>query len=302
MKPKILISLIVVSLLTAACGSDSQEPPVNDSSQHRATAASNSKPWRGSAAGYVHRNESKDDRIELFIQFGRLLGAASAYIHHANEMRNLNALDSDAITDGHTYLATLFNQSLLTSYGAVEPMVQAYNKKHNTSLDVKSTLAGLNDSQQIIDVSSGDRSRRDQQYAANQKAQLVSSRIRDAVIAFFPSRHEYLLASSALLRDAGNKVAVAVSADGTILNPNLLWEAYAMIDKTVKLDPKNVTYCDAQRLPIRAHKKAIDDLLNQMVPNQLGHKLAVTATDVYELAEQAHVAGKRFPMKDGKGC
>lgn len=308
MNLKLIITLIAVGLLSAACGSDSQEPPSNDLSHGsvdtlpKVDSVRKAKPWSGSAVGYVHSSESTDDRIELFIRLGRLLGAASTYNHRAGEMRSLNASDGESIAAGHAYLATLFNQALLNSYSAVEPMVQAYNKNNNTSLDIQSTLLGLNDPQQIVDVSSGDRSKRDQQYAANQKVQLVSSRIRDAVIAFFPSRHEYLLASSALIREAGDKVAFAVSADGVVLSTNLLWEAYALIDRSIKLDPGNISYCDAQRIPISAHKKAIDDLLNKMVPNQLGQKLTVTATDVYQLAEQAHAAGERFPITDSEGC
>jgi hypothetical protein len=220
----------------------------------------------------------------------------------ASEMRRLRNPDAESINAGHVALASIFNQKLIDQYAQLDPLVQANAQKTNTPLDIQSVLTALTDPQQIIDISNNDRSKSEQQYAANQKVHILTSRTRDAVMSFFPSRHEYLLASSALIRGAGDKVAIALSADGVILNSNLLWDAYAMIDQTVKLDPKNISYCDAQRLPIKAHKKAIDKLLNQMVPNQLGNKLGVTASDVYELAEQAHTAGKRFPVNDSDGC
>ena len=309
MKLKLTITFLLVAVLSTACGSDSKDDiaastdtEVSATKQGVAASIPKGKPWRGSAAGYIHVGESDDNRIQLFIRFGQLLGGASLYNMRAGELRSMRTPDAESISAGHATLASIFNAKLLDQYAKVDPLVHAQAKLTKTPLDIQSVLPSLNETQQIIDVSNGDRSKRDQQYAANQKVHLLSSRVRDAVMSFFPSRHEYLLASSAIIREAGDKVAMAVSAEGVILNSNLLWDAYTMIDQTIKLDPKNVSYCDAQRLPIKAHKKAIDDLLNQMVPNQLGNKLAVTATDVYELAEQAQIAGKRFPLDDSEGC
>jgi len=305
---KIIISLLIVCVLCSACGSESNDNQVSvdasasTANQDEAVIIPKGEPWRGTAAGYVHESKSDDDRIQLFIRFGQLLGGASLYNMRASELQRVYKPNAEAISAGHASLASIFNEELLDSYQKVDPLVQANAKQHNSPLDIQSVLTALAEPQQIIDVSNGDRSLRDQQYAANQKVHLLTSRVRDAVLSFFPSRHEYLLASSALIREAGDKVAVAVSAEGVILNSNLLWDAYTTIDQTIKLDPKNISYCDAQRLPIKAHKKAIDELLNQMVPNKLGNTLGITASDVYELAEQAHVAGKGFPADDNEGC
>lgn len=308
MKLKPTIIFLLATALCSACGSGSNDDKVNaDPNIGDATLGANDRiekaeSWRGSAAGYTHASEADNDRIQLFIGFGQLLGGASLYKMRARELVSLRNADDESIRAGHAAIAAIFNDALLAQYAKVDPLVQAQAISAGTPLDIQSVLSELTDPQQIIDISDGDRSRRDQQLAAKQKVQLLSSRIRDAVLSFFPSRHEYLLASSAVIRKAGDKVAMAVSADGVILNSSLLWDAYSMIDQTVKLDPKNISYCDAQRLPIKAHKKAIDDLLNQMVPNELGNKLQVTATDVYKLAEQALAAGERFPLKDSGGC
>jgi hypothetical protein len=308
MNQKLTITLLAIGLLCAACGSDSNDVVANtDASasagnQRLEVSAPKGKPWSGPVAGYVHNSEAEGDRIQLFMRFGQLLGGASLYNMRASEMRRMYKPDAESISTGHATIASIFDEELLSLYAKVDPLVQANAKQHNTPLDIQGVLIALADPQQIIDVSNGDRSKRDQQYAANQNVHILTSRVRDAVISFFPSRHEYLLASSALIRKAGDKVAVAVSAEGVILDSNLLWDAYTAIDQTIKLNPKNVSYCDAQRLPIKAHKKAIDDLLNQMVPNKLGNKIKVTATDVYELAKQAHAAGKLFPLDDGDGC
>lgn len=316
MRIKLVVILFAIGVLCSACGSDSEpsaqsrELSVNDSSQGNSVSSSSSnveslakaKPWRGSPAGYVHSAQDADDRIQLFIAFGKLMGAATAYHERAGEMRRMNSISAEQKAAGHTYLATLFDSELLDSYQAVDPMLQTYNKSNNKSLDIQSTLIGLNEAQQIADISNGDRNRREEQYAAQQKVLLVSSRVRDAVLAFFPSRHEYLLASSALIREAGDKVALAVSASGVILHPELLGEASALIDRSVKLNPGNVLYCDAQRVPMTDHKKAINTLLDSMVPNRLGQKLTITASDVYKLAAQAHQSGKGFPLRDGSNC
>jgi hypothetical protein len=97
-------------------------------------------------------------------------------------------------------------------------------------------------------------------------------------------------------------VAVAVSANGVILNVDLLKEASELIDRSTKLDPRNVSYCDSQRLPMRLHKDSINQLLDKMVPLAIGEKLEVTASDVYGLAKQAQIAGERFPIKDSAKC
>lgn len=258
--------------------------------------------WHGPAFGYVHENGSSADRIELFIHFGQLLGAVSLYNMRAGEMRRVREPSADSISNGHSSIASIFNDSLLEHNQRLDSMVQRHARKTNTVLDIQDTLAGLNDNQQIIDISNGDRDRRDQQYAANQKVLLVSSRVLDAVISFYPSRREYLLASSALIRQAADKVAIAVSAKGIITNSSLLWDAYTMIDQTVKLDPKHVSYCDAQRQPIKAHKKAIDDLLKKMVPNTIGETITITATEVYALADQAQKYAERFTIDGREFC
>ena len=59
--------------------------------------------------------------------------------------------------------------------------------------------------------------------------------------------------------------------------------------QSIKLNPKNVTYCDSQRLPLRVLKKGITDVINKMSPNRLGQKLTVTATDVYALTNQTQL-------------
>ena len=302
------IIFLLATALCGACGSGSDDDTVSvDASISDAKHGANDRiakgdPWRGKAAGYIHASESDNDRIQLFIRFGQLLGGASLYNMRARELTSLRDPDDELVRAGHAAIASIFNDQVLAQYAQVDPLVQAQAIKADTPLEIQSVLSSLTDPQQIIDISDGDRDRRDQQHAAKQKVILLSSRIRDAVLSFFPSRHEYMLASSAIIRQAGDKAAIAVSADGVILNSSLLWEAYSMIDQTIRLDPKNISYCDAQRLPIKAHKKAINDLLNQMVPNEPGNKLQVTATDVYTIAEQAHIAGKAFPLSDSEGC
>lgn len=311
----LIISLCIMSL-ASACSGDSQDSPTSssdnatESSQARSsnvaqdthTKLANSEPWNGEALGYVHAATSPADRIELFIRFGRLLSAATNYRRSADEVRRLREPDAATIRTEQERMAAIINQDLLLMYAAIDPVVQAKAKTTKTTLDIQSALVALTDPQQIRDVINGDRKDRDTQYAANQKVHLLSSRVGEAVLAFFPSRHEFLLASSTLIREAGDIMAVAVSADGVIVNTDLLWQAYTLMNQSMKLDPKNVTYCDAQRLPMRAHKDAVGALLDQMVPIQLGQRLKVTATDAYLLADQAQKTGMQFPETDSGKC
>ncbi len=304
-------SIILIILLGFICSACSDNPdaesnlmetnPVTDKPQD-AVNKQQGDVWHGPAFGYVHENGPSADRIELFIHFGQLLGAVSLYNMRASEMRRVREPSAESISNGHSSIASIFNNSLLKHNQRLDAMIQDHARKTNTLLDIHGALAGLNDTQQIIDISSGDRNKRDQQYAANQKLLLVSSRVRDAVLAFFPSRREYLLASSALIRRAADKVAIAVSAQGVIMDSNMLWDAYTIIDQTVKLDPKHLSFCDEQRLPIKAHKESIDVLLYKMVPNAIGETITITATEVYALANQAQEYGERFKVDGQEFC
>lgn len=316
MKLKRLINLVILSCLCSACGSDKQDSIDNksvqtlqsefDTSEMSSKSTAKRKPWSGSAQGYIHTATGENDRIELFIRFGRLLGATSLYAQRVRDYHSLRNTDAELLntllSDGRENVTAIFNPQLLASYAEFDPMVQAKAKELDIPLDIQSAITTLADQQHINDLLDRDRANRESQSAANRKTALVASRVRDAVLAFFPSRHEYLLASSALIREAGDKIATAVAADGVIVNTDLFGEAYSLIDWSYKLNPKNVTYCNAQRLSMRTHKKAVDNLMDKMVPNQLGQKLTITATDVYQLALNAHEAGKRFAVTDSVEC
>ncbi len=303
-----IILLLLVGFTCSACSdTPATKPSVEgtnliEAKPREAVNTRQDDVWTGTASGYVHNNDSSADRIELFIHFGQLLGAVSLYNMRAGEMRRVRDPSSESISNGHSAIASIFNNTLLEHNQRLDSMVQDHSKKTNTALDIRGALAGLNDTQQIIDISNGDRNRRDQQYTANQKVLLVSSRVRDAVLSFYPSRREYLLASSALIRQAADKVAIAVSGKGLITNSNLLWDAYTIIDQTIKLDPKHISYCEAQRRPIKTHKKAIDDLLSNMVPNKVGETITVTATEVYALADQAQKYAESFNIDGREFC
>lgn len=314
MKNLFPLYLVLMCALLSSCGSESESSKSqvdkqatskqSSSDKNITNLVSKQKPWSGSAAGYVHTRRTDNDRIELFIVLGKLLATAYVYNNRAGELRSTRNPHADTVASVHADISGLFSPSLLALYKSVDPIVQAHAVKNNLPIDIDMPLVALTNPQQISDIMNGgnDSASRDIQYAANQKLHLLSSRIGDAVLMMFPSRHEYLLASSALIREAGDKVATAVDANGIVKNTKLVEEARALIYQLRKLNPKNITYCDSQRLPLRALKDGASNLLDNMLPNRLGQKFTVTATDVYSLASQTQKAGKGFPAIDSNKC
>jgi hypothetical protein len=290
-----MMAVLFVCGLVYACGSDSQ---ANDSQASMAKA----EVWNGTADGYVGPGVHTNDRIELFIRLGRVLAAVYAYNGRADQFRRERNQNAEQIAAAHARVAALLNKDILASYADIHPLIAQKMSKTRQPSSLQSMLVRLTQDQQISDIINGDRTQRDRQQIAKRNALDTLSRIPSVVIEFFPSRHEYLLASSALIREAGDKVAIAVSADGVVLDTDLLQEASALMDRSLKLNPRNVSYCDAQRLPMRAHKDALNTLLDKMVPIELGITLSVTAGDVYSLAKQAQLAGERFPVTDSSKC
>ena len=312
MKNSITLQLFILCVFLSSCSDESASNKLqidgqttsqqNISEDKIENIVAKQKPWNGSAAGYVHTRQAENDRIELFIVLGKLLGAGYVYHHRAGELRSLRYPDVATLATGHADIAELFSPQLLDLYKRVDPIVQNSATENNQPVDIESTLIALTDHQQISDIMNGDQAVRDIQYAANQKLHLMTSRVGDAVLLLFPSRHEYLLASSALIREAGDKMAIGVAANGVVVNTKLVEEAWALMYQSSKLNPNNVTFCDSQRLALKTLKEGIADLTNKMTPNRLGQKLTVTATDAYTLANQTQQAGESLPIEDSNKC
>ncbi len=298
---KSLAMLFFVCISLSACGGDSEENSSTVGSEKK-SPISKAKQWKGSADGYISIGEPATDRIELFVRIGRLLAAAHVYRSRAEEFLSVRDPSLEQINTAKARVLAALDDELRNSIAAIEPVIEEKMNQSNQQFALYGLLLELREEQQIADILNGDRGQRDKQLAARQKVLALYDRIHSAALAFFPSRHEYLLASSALIREAGDKTALAVSAGGVILNVDLLKEASELIDRSTKLDPRSVSFCDSQRLPMRLHKDSINQLLDQMVPLQLGEKLKVTASDVYRLAKQAQTAGERFPVKDSSEC
>lgn len=298
---KSLLKLLLVCVFASGCGADSEENSSTVDSEQKSPIGK-AKQWQGIADGYISTGEPMTDRIELFVRIGRLLAASHVYRSRSEEFLSVRDPSLEQINTAKARVAAALDDELLTSIAAIEPVIQTKMNQSKQQFAMHGLLLELSDDQQISDVINGDLAQRDKQLAARQKVLALYDRIHSAVLAFFPSRHEYLLASSALIRQAGDKAAVAISANGVILDVDLLKEASELIYRSMKLDPRNVSFCDSQRLPMRTHKDSINQLLDQMVPLQLGGKLKVTASDVYHLAKQAQTAGERFPIKDSSEC
>jgi hypothetical protein len=307
MSLKSIAALFLMSILASACGADSEEisPTVDTklaSTSERVSSISKAKQWQGMADGYISTGEPTTDRIELFVRIGTLLAAAHVYRSRSEEFLSVRDPSLEQINTAKARVAAALDDELLASIAAIKPVIQAKMNQSKQQFALHGLLLALSEDQQISDITNGDRAQRDKQLAARQKVLALYDRVHSAVLAFFPSRHEFLLASSALIRQAGHKTAEAVSENGVILNVDLLKEASELIHRSMKLDPKNVSFCDSQRLPMRIHKDSINQLLDKMVPLQLGEKLNVTASDVYRLAKQAQTAGERLPVKDSSEC
>lgn len=299
---KNLLLLSILCSLISGCGADSKETNGSETSIKESVNTTKAKAWKGVAEGYVSTGLPSTDRIELFVRIGNLLSAAHEYRNRAEAALSERNPNEEQINAAHEYVAAAFSDELVRSTLAIEPVIQAKMQEVSQEFGLHGLLLELVNEQQISDLINGDRAQRDKQSAARQKIMALYGRVHAAVLAFFPSRREYLLASSALIRHAGDKIAVGVSENGVILDVDLVRQASTLIYRSMKLNPKNVSFCESQRLAVSTHKDSINRLLDQMVPLKLGEKISITASDVYGLAKQAQTAGQGLPVTDSQKC
>ncbi len=306
-RAKLVSVLCAIACLISACGADTQTSNLNvadtsEAKDEQRTDIDKATPWSGSASGYISEGDPASDRIELFVRLGRLLAAASVYQQRANEIQSEHNPAQEQIRSARARTAEVFSKGLINSYAEIDSLIERKADKSKQALSLQGYLDSFISERTLGELVNVDRAQRVKRNEAMQKTRDFMSRIHAVVLAFFPSRHEYLLASSALIREAGDKMAKGVSADGVVLDSDSVQEAFALIDRSVKLDPKNVSFCESQRTPIRDHKKTIDDLLNKMAQFERGIQLGVTASDIYNLAREAQIAGERFPEIDSSDC
>ncbi|WP_189399826.1 hypothetical protein [Arenicella chitinivorans] len=301
------IVLLTMATLIAGCGAESNESDAGVLSGQLAemqstTSITNTSAWNGVPSGYISDGDPKSDRTELFVRFGQILAATTVYRRRAEGFRPRTTPAPEQMQKQIAHVAAAIDDQVRASSAAIAPVIEAKMHEVKQTFMIHDLLLGLTQEQQLQDLLNQDRSKRDVQQKARQNIFDLQSRLYSAIVAFFPSRHEFMLASSALIREAGDKMATAVSSEGVIVDIDLLEQAYSLIDLSVKLDPKNVTFCESQRAPIRNHKSAIDELLSAMVPLVQGQKIKVTASEAYELAARAQAIGEGFPKKDSNQC
>ena len=194
-------------------------------------------------------------------------------------------------------LAATINTDLIDQYRSIQ---NNFSEKDNQRVIELLTL--LSSSMSIEDFTSPGYENRSLRDSVNTSLRQLGVRIDTILDKFYPSRHEYLLASSALISEAGDMVVKSVSSDGQVLDVGLVRKSSSLIRSTRDLNPSRISYCDSQSVPISDHRDAVSELAEELMAKSYGHPNDVTATDVFALAANAQAAGEKFPVKDTEKC
>jgi hypothetical protein len=293
----LFLSLVACGDSSVSLGADSA---VLDDSQVEpssiAQSVANVEPWQGEARGYVVSDE-ENNRITITVRLGQILSAVGLYNNTGAQVGRITIDDVSELAAIRLLLTSMVNAEQLNLYKSIQSNFS--DKDNERIIELLSQLAKP---EIIANFTSPGYENRDLRASVSTSIRQLNTRIEAVLDKFYPSRHEYLLGSSALLREAGGMVAGSVAADGRVRDVGLLLKASSLIRSSKSLNPSRVNYCDAQRIPLDQHREAIYELADSLYARDIGDVIAVTATQVYALAERAQVAAGKFPIRDTEKC
>ena len=296
-------------LLITGCGGDNDSPteqkPTVSISSYAATekidtGSVDKTPWSGDAQGYVSSADPATDNVAFLVIAGRIQSALKAYREAGQRLTSLaqNNSATPELRELEKAIATdSVNAEIQSSYELIEPVL--IKNKSKTFKDELTDLAKPETIANLLDTAF----EKDKERSTVQKTvKVILSRLQTSINAVNPSIHEVMLATSALLRDAGEAMQKGLSAKGNIIDRQQYDKGMSLIYSMHSISPEyQVHYCDKSRDTNRDFKDKVRKLGDDLT-SYTGKSSTANAGDVYAYAKEVEDIANSLPEKDKDIC
>ena len=285
MAPLKRIVIVAVSLYCAGC-SDNQDSSASPNSQANAVAQ---------AQGYVATASPANDRVALLIEIGKIRANLDAY-HTSASLYTSDTTEAQQ-NEWRRMLTKSVNQSTVDAYQAIEPLITA-----SQGAEIMPRLTRLISPESVTRASDNNRDNRDAKRIEYEMARGTQDRLKAVSDDIYPTRKEYFLVASALLRMGGDHAAKAIDDNGVVIDLYQLLMAAAYNWIADNSHPRWVSYCAGQREPLQKLDEGLQNISAKAAANKKGMQLQVTARDFYQLASTAQSIAAGLPDNDKQIC
>ena len=252
--------------------------------------------------GYISNGSPVDDRIALLIEIGKIRAGLDAFHTSASRFTASPSpykpgLSEVEIAEWQLILASSVNQEIIDAYVAIEPLI-----KVEQGAEVLPRLIRLASLESRVIATDNKRDNRDAKRIEYETARGTEDRLNIISDDIFPTRKEYFLVASALLRLGGEHMSKAINDEGVVVDLYQLLMAAAYNYIADKSHPRWVSYCKEQSEPLAKLDEGLDNIDVKIGGREKGMQLEATANDFYKLAATAEKIGERLPDNDKAIC
>lgn len=260
------------------------------------------KTWHGEDFGFVASDKPIRNRVDALIALGQIDAAVRSYRNTSLFLSN-NA-NAEEIKKWRKHAAASINNETIEIYNSLDIIFKQNNiKPFKDIIEELAKPETIDDYTRASKISNeGHDGKRQLKNQITQSTRVVSASVLNAVSVLAPSRKEYLLAGSRMLRESGKSLKLGLSVKGEITDSSKHQFGVSQIDSALNLIPKFAIHmCEEQREISQTYRKNT----NQLVENLMSFDNQPTKAnvdDVYALATQIEAIAKNLPDRDRDIC
>ncbi|KAG1650290.1 hypothetical protein GQR58_028193 [Nymphon striatum] len=222
-----------------------------------------------------HQDKPIRNRVDALIALGQIDAAVRSYRNTSLFLSN-NA-NAEEIKKWRKHAAASINNETIEIYNSLDIIF-----KQNNIKPFKYILEELAKPETIDDYT----------------GVVVSASVLNAVSVLAPSRKEYLLAGSRMLRESGKSLKLGLSAKGEITDSSKHQFGISQIDSALSLIPKFAIHmCEEQREISQTYRKNTNKIVENLMSFD-NQPTKANVDDVYALAAQIEEIAKNLPDRD----
>ena len=302
------VNILCGFLLLTGCGDKDAKPEQNltaavsteAAGQKVNTGSVDKTPWSGDAQGYIASGDPATDNVAFLVIAGRINAALHGYRDAGQKLESLarnNKATAETSDLAKSITTDSVNDELQASYQLIEPVLIK-----NKSKTFKDELADLAKPETIANLLDTAFEKDKERSAVNKTVEIILSRVQSSINAVNPSIHDVMLATSALLRDAGEAMQKGLSAKGDIIDQKQYEKGMSLIYSMRSISPEyQMHYCDKSRDTNREFKDKVRKLGDDLT-SYTGKSSDANAGDVYAYAKEVEEIANALPEKDEDVC
>ena len=252
---------------------------------------------QGESKGFVVQESAQSNRISLLVEIAKIRTRAEVY-NSSFGYFDRRASEEEA-AQWPTFLTSTINEETVADFIAIKDFFP--KTKEEKKIDMLNMLHKLSDDA-IAAASNNGFTANEIEHGQFSSAVRLEKDLEKITKLIFPTRKEYFYMASALLRIGGDYAAKGISKQGVILD---LQSAHMATFSSSIVDDSRVhwiSFCSQQSSLIKDFKKQVDALSDKTFAWKIGETVEATATDYYNLAQQALITAESLPNEDAAIC